>query len=168
MYSIDTCPNLECRSCKFFRINADFDSVDSVCKRIDHKKVRFAEPWFKSYDCGYSHCICSNFVPANPDHADFDEWTCFDDYWKVYVKAWLPYENENAIVGFTLGSDTSVRYIVPLMSFINGSMIEGSTLNAVERKRYIKHRVSEKHPFGYELRREKIRGVDIDTGICLK
>ena len=41
-----------CGECKYFNVKASLPGVESTCKRLDHKMVKFAGPWFKSYDCG--------------------------------------------------------------------------------------------------------------------
>lgn len=159
MYTIDTCPNLSCIHCKLFNIHADQPQVESKCKRIDHKKVKFAVPWFKSYDCGRDHIICSDFIPAHPEYADLKEWTCFDDFWKMYVEAWLPYKNTKMYIGFTIGNDTRIRYRVPLMQFISGSMIQNGVLKA-EQKVYCVMKKYGEHVL-YQLKYEEIEGVKI-------
>ena len=109
--------------------------------------------------------ICADFIPAHPEYADFKEWTCFEDYWEVYVKAWLPYEDTGTYLSFTLGSNTSVRYEVPLMLFINGEMIQDGILKATKRKYYARC-IRSKNPLGLKLITEQIDGVDIRTEIC--
>lgn len=163
MYTIDTCPNLSCRSCKFYRANSDRDGVESLCKRIDHKHIRFAPQLSGLYDCGRNHIVCSDFAPAHPEYADFREWTGFEDFWVVFVKAWLPYENTNKIIWFIVGKDTFTMYGVPLMSFVNGTMIENGILKA-EKKRYYSE--CEDDLIGCKLITEDINGVDIRTGVC--
>lgn len=157
-YTIDNCPHLGCQDCKYFRVNADRE--ESICKRIDHKSIKFAKPWFKSYDCGASHIICRDFEPKHPEYTDFESWKGFDDYWKVFKEAWLP--NSKAIirtsVAFTLHDDTSIRYYVLLTDFINGTFIKDGKLLAFEKKYY---KQSRKSPIGYELITEKIDGVEI-------
>lgn len=129
------------------------------CKRIDHKTIKFAVPWFKSYDGDY-WVVCSDFRPAAYMKYANAHWTCFEDYWKGYVEQWLPYSNINVNVYFTLHNDTSIRYGVPLMDFVNGTMIEGDILKAVEKMYYKQTRSG----FGYKLIRESINGVKISNG----
>lgn len=126
------------------------------CKRIDHKTIKFAIPWFKAYD--YTcHAICSDFEPAAYMKYANEHWTCFEDYWKGYVEQWLPYQNTNVNVYFTLHGDTSVRYGVPLMDFVNGTMLDNGVLKAVEKMYYKRTNKG----FGYKLVREPINGVKI-------
>lgn len=129
------------------------------CKRIDHDTVKFATPWFHSYNGNqHSGCICSDFQPAAWNRSAVMRWPGFEAYWKSYVEYWLPYKNTDTTVSFTLHGDTSVWYRVPLMEFVNGTMIEGNRLKAVEKVYYKKDRNS---PYGYALVREAIDGVDI-------
>lgn len=129
------------------------------CKRIDHDTVRFAKPWFKVYD-GNQHggCICSDFQPAAWNQSAVMRWPGFEAYWKPYVEYWIPYKNVDTLFWFTLNGDTSIRYGVPLMDFVNGTLIKGNRLKAVEKMYYIKDR---KDPNGYRLIREPIDGVEI-------
>ena len=69
MYTIEDCPHFMCQDCKYFKINADIE--ESLCKRIDHKKVRFHKNPFSSYHCGEHHIICRDFEPKHPEYADF-------------------------------------------------------------------------------------------------
>jgi hypothetical protein len=89
-----------------------------------------------------------------------EHWTCFEDYWKYYVEQWLPYQNTNKNIYFTLHDDTSIRYGVPLMDFVNGTMIENGLLKAIEKVYYKQTRTG----FGYRLVREPIEGVIIHSG----
>ena len=137
-------------------------NVKSICKRIDHKQVKFAKPCFQSYDCGYFHIPCGDFIPKNPTYPDFKEWTNFSDFWKVYKEAWLPYANENITLPFIINGDTSVRYYVPLKNFIDGTMIVDGILQAIEKSYYKKGKIE----YGvqlYNLIHEKIDGVRINT-----
>ena len=161
MYTIDSCPHFGCGDCLYFKVNADMDNVESLCKRIDHKNIKFAVPFFKAYDCGQMyHIPCGDFIPKHLDYADAKEWTNFNDFWAVYVEAWLPYGNENITVPFTINGDTSVRYHVPLKKFIDGTMIIDDVLQAVE-KEYVKRAKIEYGIQLYEIVHEKISGVKI-------
>ena len=123
--------NYHCGHCKYFRIDADRN--ESFCKRIDHKVVKFATPWFKSYDCNqYSGVVCSDFEPAPLYTYACNIWKGFDSYWKNYVKQWLPYENADTYIGFTLNDNTKIRYKVKLLDYVYGTMFEDNKLKAVE------------------------------------
>lgn len=161
MFSCDNLPNLSCGDCKYFNGMAELDNVKSTCKRIDHKIIKFAVPWFKSYDCGqYSHCICSDFEPAKWRVDVCKHWTNFEDYWKLYVQEILPYGNTDTTVAFTLHNNTKIRYEVPLLDFVYNHMINGNILNAIEKVYYKID--SDPKGFGYKLIHEKIKGVEIN------
>lgn len=153
--------NLRCSECKFYRVDADRN--ESLCKRIDHKRVKFAVPWFKSYDCDHG-CICSDFEPVEYYPAMYKNWHDiggFINWWPLFVDQWLPYKNTEVLTYFTINDDTSIRYGVKLMDFVNGTMFKNGKLMAVE-KMYVKHhKRSPKHPTGYEIVKEVIDGVDV-------
>ena len=168
MYTVDNCPHFGCGDCVYFRVDADRVNADQIninqenilCKRIDHKKVKFAISWFKSYDCGQSfHLPCADFIPKHLDYADAKEWSGFEDFWKVYVKAWLPYENEDILLWFCLNDDTQVRYGVPLKKFLDGTMIQDGILMAIKKQYYKRQH---KNDIGYTIINEEINGVQID------
>lgn len=153
--------NLRCNECQFYRVNADRE--ESICKRIDHKRVKFAVPWFKSYDCDHG-CICSDFIPVEHYPAVYKNWQeigGFKGRWPLWVEQWLPYKNTDVLTYFTIGKDTSIRYGVHLMDFVNGTMFDGDVLKAVE-KMYIKRvKKSDKNPIGYKVIRKSIDGVTV-------
>ena len=142
MYSIDTCPNLECKDCLFW---------GAQCRRIGGTNLEFARPYFVSQDTG-SHTPCNSFEPKHPEYADLKEWTNFEDFWKVYKDVWLSGTKECA---FTINGNKSVRYYVPLERFIDGTMIENGKLLATHKSYYKQTREG----FGYKLIREEIDGV---------
>ena len=150
MYDVDTAPHLRCIDCAFFNIRADLPGEVSQCKRIDHKLIRFAVPWFKSYDCNGP--ICADFKPRNPEYADLRNWTNYDD-WAMAREHRL-----SGFIWFTINNDTHIRYGVPVRLFVYGGMVDGSILKAT-RKRYYKR--SRKSPIGYELITEEIDGVQV-------
>jgi hypothetical protein len=151
---MDFCEDVEhyhCGDCEFFH----------SCKRIDHANVKFAVPWFKSYDKNqFSGIICSDFCPAQWNVYAHKNWNGFEYYWPRYVEQWLPYSNTNSLVFFTLHDDTSVRYGVPLMNFVYGDMFDGDLLKAVEKVYYKR---SNSSPIGYKLVHEKINGININN-----
>ena len=155
MYTIDTCPNLGCRNCKFYKIDADRDG--SICKRFDHKQIKVFTPWFKCYTCGENHIICADFEPKHPEHVDMREWTNFEDFWKVYQEAWLTNYHKQHGIAVTLNGDTKVTYRISLERFLYGTMIEDGKLMATS-KQYYKHTRS---GFGYKLITEEINGVEL-------
>lgn len=141
--------NLHCGDCLYYH----------NCKRIDHISVKFAVPWFKSYDRNQSSgIICNSFEPATWNLPAQKEWKGFDSYWSRYVETWLPYKNTNGLVYFTLGDNADVRYGVPLMDYLEGKMIENGILKA-KMKMYYRRT---KEGYGYKLIREQIDGISID------
>lgn len=127
------------------------------CKRIDHDKIKFAKPWFAVYDAHqFSGVICRDFEPKRT--ATDGTWTGFDDYWPAYVEQWLPYGDTDKLMYFTLGDCTDIRYGVPLMEFVNGTMLDGNKLKAVEKMWYQR---KQNDPIGYKLTRREIDGVEV-------
>lgn len=163
MYTIDNCPHFGCKDCLYFKIDADLENVKSTCKRIDHKIIKFYTPWFKSYDCGQLfHIPCGDFIPKDLKRVDCINWTNFKDFWDVYVKSWLPYENENTLIPFVVNGHSDIVYHVPLKRFIDGTMIENGVLRAVEKTYYKRT----KNDFGvqlYTIVHEKINGVKLEV-----
>ena len=156
----DSCARFCCGNCEHYK-----HPYDGGCqKRIDHKRVKFAKPWFKSYD-GNQHrgTPCSDFVPSALNVCESKRWTTFDDYWLLYVRDWLPYSNTEVLTYFTLGDDTSIRYGVRLLDFVYGNMFDGAILKAVEKMYYKRRNRTKENSFGYELIREKIDGVEVYT-----
>lgn len=151
MFSEDV-EHYHCGSCKYFH----------DCKRIDHVILKFATPWFKSYDRNqFSGVICADFEPAQWCAYACQTWRGFEYYWPRYVEQWLPYKNTNTLVYFTIQDNTSVRYGVRLMDFVNGTMMDGDVLKAVKKTYYKRTREG----FGYKLIRETIDGVNIRCNI---
>lgn len=141
--------NIMCMHC----IYDNPDPRKCSCKRVDHKVLQFAKPWFKSYDCGSNHVICRDFKPKPECIYISRNWTTFDDYWKDYVRNWLPYSNTETTIGLVINGDLSVRYYVKLMDFVNGTMFtEDGKLKTVS-KHYYKRT---KDGFGYKLVKEQV------------
>ena len=93
------------------------------------------------------------------EYADAQDWSGFDDFWKVYIKAWLPYKNENKLIWFCLNDDKTIRYGVPIQSFVNNTMIQDGKLMAVKKAYYKRAR----NGIGYDLIYEDLKdGVNID------
>ena len=126
--------------CKHFNVRANLPGVQSTCKKLDHKHVKFAVPWFKSYDCGQtaSH-ICKEFEPA-----DTQVW--LKNYWSP---SFLGYYAPEGIVWLTLDDDTSIRYGVPAKDFYEGTFMNDDGSLKWIKKQYYKR--SRKSPIGYEL-----------------
>jgi len=143
-----------CGSCKYFNIRSDMDNVISSCKRIDHKRVQFYRPWFKSYDCNqFSGTVCSDFEPADWCIYAKKHWNGFDNYWKSYKKYWNP-NAETDSISFFLDKNTDVGYKVKLTDFVFNTMYnEDGSLKAFEKFYY---KTIKKSPTGYELIHENI------------
>lgn len=128
---------------------------------MDHKKIKFAIPYFKCYDCQqHAGTICSDFEPAAWCINAVKEWRGFDEYWANYVDQWLPYSDTNTYMSFTLNNDTSVRYHVKLLDYVYGKMIDDNgRLKAFEKIYYKQSR--DPTSFGYVLIREPIDGIEV-------
>lgn len=145
-----------CGDCVYYGIPRN--GKTSRCKRIDHEVIKFSKPHFCCYD-GHQHSgiPCSDFYPASFMKYARAHWRGFESYWDWYVKAILPYGNTNTYVWFCLNGDTSVRYGVPLLDFVFGTMMKGTRLKAVKKMHYKRSR---KSPTGYILVTEEIDGVE--------
>lgn len=151
--------NYHCGSCKYFKVNADRE--ESTCKRIDHKKIQFTIPWFKSYDCGqFSGVVCSDFIPADWHIDAVKNWTTFEEYWDNFVEQWLPYCDMDTLYYFTINGDKDMRYGIPLRDYVYGTMWEGNKFKAVEKVYYKKDKDSKGS--GRKIVRERIDGVIIE------
>ena len=164
MYDIEDCPHFMCQDCKYFKVNADKE--ESLCKRIDHKKVRFHKSPFSSYHCGEHHIICRDFEPKRPEYADFKTWEGVDDYWNTYIKSWHNGKTPREIC-FHVGGDYSIDYYVPFGLFFCGGMIENGILKANRRWTTVRDKVSHGVQL-YMNKKEEIRGVNIETGEVLR
>jgi hypothetical protein len=149
--------NIECDVPHYFCGDCVHWNFRGPCKGLDHNSIRFAAPYFKSYDAGqHSGIICSKFQPYIGLYA-FTQWTNFEDFWPKYVECWIPYADVNILMWFVLHNDTKMRYGVPLMDYVNVTMIENGFLKAVQ-KYYYKHSKN-----NHRLVYEKINGVRIQA-----
>lgn len=142
--NLDNVPNLHCGSCKNYR------SCGEYCKRrIDHKNIKYAKPWFKCYDANqFSGVICSEFKPSTSFPWLVEHWNGFQEYWQLFVEAWLPYKNTNKLIWFTIGENESVWYGMPLLDYVYGNMYnEDGTPKFVKKMYYKQTRTG----FGYKL-----------------
>jgi hypothetical protein len=137
---------LQCGQCKHFKAGADREGIESTCKRLDHKHIKFAKPWFKSYDCGqFFGTVCRDFEPAAYCVWLCKHWKGFDDYFAG--------EEFKGTVALVLDSDFSVRYKVKAIDFINNTFLdEEGNLKWIEKEYY---KISRKSPIGYALIHEK-------------
>lgn len=135
---------LQCGQCRFFNVNADRQV--STCKRLDHKHIKFATPWFKSYDCGqFSGTVCKDFQPSDTVPWLKDHWKGWDDYWDG--------EKQKGMIPLIIDNDKSVRYLVSREDFVNGTFLNSDgSLKWIE-KQY--HKQSRKTPTGYILIHER-------------
>ena len=135
---------LQCGQCKWFKVDAD--RTTSTCKRIDHKHIRFAFPWFKSYDCGqFAPFVCKDFEPSDTCPWLKDHWKGWDDYWQG--------EEPSGTISFILDGDTSIRYKVSRKDFVDGTFLDPEgNLKWIEKEYY---KQSRKSSIGYVLIHEK-------------
>lgn len=142
---------LHCGSCKFF---GHVGPGHTPCqKRIDHVTVRFAHPWFKTYDRNqFTGVICSDFEPAERCVYLARTWRGFDYYWPRFLDQWGSGQGKTGSVAFTLDGNTKVRYHVKTEYFVFGDklFVDGK-LNAHERMFYV---VDRRSPIGYRLVRQ--------------
>lgn len=161
----DDVSRYRCSDCVYYDPLAGY-LHENKCKRIDHKTVKFAVPWFHSYDAGRSHCICCDFYP-NPIYIEkYIEWHGYEnfwEYWKLFVEQWHPsWTPKNQYIGFTLYNNTDVRYYVKLKKFLNGTMIKNGVLMCDFKKYYKRHKKKHDLDYPYELVKEMTpKGVEI-------
>lgn len=150
---LDMWCSLRCKDCKFYKVDADRN--ESICKRIDHKHIQFAVPWFKSYDCD-SGGICSDFEPSETKVWLYNHWKGYDFLYPCPPK-------ETSTTALCLDRDQSVRYHVLTRDFQNNTFLdEQGNLKWVEKLYYKQSRSS---PIGYVLCRE-FRSGEIVTTDC--
>lgn len=108
---------IECGECKWFKVNADMDGIESTCKRLDHKHLRFAKKIFKSYDCGcFDINTCADFEP------DEKKVPWLYNHWNEVKEQIIPY-GEFACVELNIDGNTDVRYCVLGSDFYNNTFI---------------------------------------------
>lgn len=136
---------LTCGQCKYFQVDADLENKKSICKRIDHKHIKFAKPWFKSYDCGQTWGTpCRDFQPADWCIWLKKHWVSYDDYCQD--------REPKGTVCFCVDNDFSVRYAVKTEDFVDGKMFdENGNLKWIGKMYYAQRRDKKKFPTGYEL-----------------
>lgn len=144
MYPDGEVDNLHCGNCKHF---GHVGPGRTPCrKRIDHETVRFAKPWFKTYDCNqFTGVVCSDFEPAERCVFIARTWRGFDYYWPRFVEQW----GAPRYIPFTLDGNEKVNYHVKTEHFVFGDrLFVAGRLNAYERQFYVQDRSS---PVGYRL-----------------
>ena len=146
MYEYDLredCPCLQCGHCKFFNVRADMPNVQSTCKRVDHKHIKFAKPWFKSYDCGQFHgYICKDFEPSPTYVYLYVHWLSYLDYFKRDP-------DDSGLLGLVLDDNFDVDYYVKTKDFVNNTFLNPDGTLKWVKKMYYKR--SKESPFGYRL-----------------
>lgn len=132
--------HLGCGDCKYCNVKADLDGEESTCKRIDHKHIQFAKPYFKSYDCGQrSAILCSDFEP--------NEWELW--LYRHWKREFLGKVSTDGYIGLCLDKDQSVRYFVTKEDFFYNTFLNEDGSLKWKKKMYYKQ--SRKSPIGYEL-----------------
>lgn len=144
----DTCYHVGCGDCEFFRVNADRE--ESRCKRIDHKRIRFYVPWFKSYDCGQrSAVMCADFKPAKWHKYLYEHWTDPVDY--AAMGDINRIKDSKKWVSLRIANDPWV-YRISAWDFWNNTFLEeDGSLKWASRWKYIRTRSS---PTGYAIQWE--------------
>lgn len=145
----DNIGRITCIDCQYYNANADLDRVESTCKRLDHKRIKFYKPWFMSYHCGEQNTkICRDFIPNGVYKYLKEHWTDFND--------WIGEISERETVALVLDDDFSVMYCVRYKDFAESTFLdEDGNLEWVEKVSCKRRKVSEKNPIGYELVHEK-------------
>lgn len=160
MYNED-CYAYHCGDCK------NFGTYPNYCtRRIDHKKIEFAAPWFRC-DPEAGGMICCEFEPKGIFVYDLKNyWTNYENWQTDWYDTQYDYlteeqreeKKDNSIVWFTLNGNTNIRYGVRAKDYIYNTMYDGNKLKAVKKIYYKKT----KEGFGYKLMREDIDGVEIE------
>ena len=139
--------HLGCGDCRFCDPKGDMDSIESPCKRIDHKHYQFAVPWFKSYDCGQlGHCICSDFEPKRSNLWLYRHWK--PEFIKEYDKS--PTSDET--ISLCIDKDQSVRYHINFKDFFYNTFKNKDGSLKWIYKMYYKR--SKESAIGYKLVKE--------------
>lgn len=141
-------PCLQHRHCKYFKVNADRE--ESTCKRIDHKHIKFAKPYFKSYDCGqFQAGVCKDFTPAKVWKWLYKNWTSYEDY---FGKDFVP----KGTIALCVNDDSSTRYHVKFYDFVNNCFMDkDGNPNWVYKQYYKRTKTTEENPIGYILTTEE-------------
>lgn len=134
--------SLQCGHCIWFNAKADLSNVESQCKRLDHKHLRFAKKIFASYDCGQDQeTICRDFSPKASILWLYKNWE------KVKANI-IPYGKDD-IIYLNLDGNDDIRYGVRARDFYeNTFQNEDGTLKWVCKK-YMKR--SKKSSTGYKI-----------------
>lgn len=141
----DAWPCLQCGQCQHFKVRAEMEGVESSCKRLDHKHIRFAVPWFKSYDCGqHGGAVCDDFTPREDCKYLYEHWTGFYDYWGPV--------SDTDLLGLVLDGETSVRWYVRYKDFVEGTFLDDAgNLKWVKKMYYKQCKKTPRYPTDYKL-----------------
>ena len=132
------------------------DGVESTCKRLDHKHLRFAKKIFKSYDCGcFDINTCADFEP------DEKKVPWLHNHWDKVKEQIVPY-GEFDYVELNIDGNTDVRYCVLGSDFYNNTFLneDGSLkwrykyYTVPDRKSCLKYRTVYETPDGLKLTQE--------------
>ena len=124
---------LKCKNCVYHKGTADMDTIESTCKRLDHKHLQFAVPWFRSYDCDGR--ICADFKPS-PFYA-----YCYRLWHDRYIRFYRP-KDERDTIGLVVDKNTSVRYYVKYQDFFDNTFLnEDGGLKWLYKSYYIEPQV---------------------------
>lgn len=130
----EDCPNYMCRDCAYK------GSYPNFCtKRIDHINIEKAVPWFVC--CPEETGMpCCEFYPSAIHVWDLKNyWIDWEHWWSDYLGTWTKMNPDKELVWFCLHGDKSVRYGVPLMDYIYGTMYDGTVLKAKKKMYYKSH-----------------------------
>ena len=109
-------PRIECGECKWFNVKADMDGVESTCKRLDHKHLRFAKKIFKCYDCGqWQPNTCADFEPKAGV-------VWLKKHWNEIKTQIIPY-SEKDVIFLNVDGDTQTRWAVKAREFYDNTFI---------------------------------------------
>ena len=151
----------KCENCAY----SDIYCRHPCLRRIDHKHVRFAVPWFKSY-IGDEKPACKEFEPSKWQRWDYKYWRGWKDYFERYKKLEFGYYKgdnaeervEKALTWFCINGDTDVEYGVRYLDWVNGTMFDGNKLKAIKKHYYKKDKIDLGIQL-YKLVTEDIDGV---------
>lgn len=121
-----------CGQCAWYRASADREEVPSLCKRLDHKRIRFRRKVFLAYDCGFlSPHICREFKPGPSCPWLSSVWSGYDDYAPYISRGEVALEDS----GFP-----GITFFVPQSDFADGKHLNPDGTIAWTRKQYYKGR----------------------------
>lgn len=143
----DECNCINCGHCKYFRVNADMKCIDSLCKRLDHKKYSFSKFVFGSYNCGQNNgSICREFEPKSIWKWMYNNWDeSFTDLRIAEID-----KNGHRVITICIDHNWDVRYKVRYSDFADGTFIDNDgNLKWIRKEYYKRKKKSEKNPTGY-------------------